>query len=309
MQQICPKSALDNKQILMKKCYLFLASVFFLIYGCNKQTNHLPAKPATSYLLTEETWTGVPTNGQGFTFTYNDNQQVIKIRWIQWYTGSAAGAPIQLQRDTINSYFEYSNGLLTKSWDDESGPDQYAGYEYNNQGLLIRRTYYGDLGTGDSGMQVITKNVPERLFLYSYDAHNNLILVIDKNPNGMYNNEYDFTYTDSNNLMSVTNYYYGQSPTALQKAKYEWTGYDKGVNFIKALNGYPESFIWDNSLGAYSSSSPNNILSENYYLSTNINDPFGAPIQYIYTYQYNADGLPTTMTSEPWIVIYQYQKI
>ena len=120
------------------------------------------------------------------------------------------------------------------------------------------------------------------------------------------NFRYVFTYNSNNNLTSVINYILWSTPQ--QKVKYEWLSFDNKVNFINAVNGLPITFIWDNNYSAYSSSSPNNYLDQNYYTPVDINQPFG-PANYISnSYQYNEEGLPIKLFSGPWTVTFEYEK-
>jgi hypothetical protein len=80
------------------------------------------------------------------------------------------------------------------------------------------------------------------------------------------------------------------------------------VNFIKAVNGLPLTFVWDNNYHSYSSSSPNNFLVENYYTPVNMDQPFGSPNLINYSYEYNAEGLPTKMRYGSWLVTFEYEK-
>jgi hypothetical protein len=118
------------------------------------------------------------------------------------------------------------------------------------------------------------------------------------------NFRYVFTYTDNNNLESVTNYILWSQ----RKAKYEWLSFDDKINFIKAVNGLPPTFMWDNNYNAYSSSSPNNYISLNYYAPINIDQPFGAGYFENNSYEYNDEGLPVKLFSGPWVVTFQYEK-
>jgi hypothetical protein len=290
----------------MKNNSIFLCCLLIIAFGCRRQINTPRIKPSTPYLLVAETWSGVPSDGLYFTFSYNSDNLVSKMTVVGW-----AGEPSQIQYDTAITYFEYTNGLVTRSWNAQSGPDYYTGYQYNRQGQLIKSIYFGDEIIGDSGYapEKIFKNVPMRYFSYNYDSNNNLIHVLDYNPDGLYNFEYVFSYNDTNNLISSVCYTYGESLNRVQQTKEEWTAFDNHVNFAKALNGFPAAFIWNNNLGIYSSSSPNNIQSENYYPPAAVNQSFGSLIQFSYSYEYNDAGLPVTIYDGPWIVTLQYQKI
>jgi hypothetical protein len=122
----------------------------------------------------------------------------------------------------------------------------------------------------------------------------------------MVNFRYVFTYNSNNNLTSVTNFILWSNPQ--QKVKYEWLSYDNKVNFIKAVNGLPITFVWDNNYGAYSSSSPNNYIDQNYYVPVDNSQSFGSPHYINNSFQYNDQGLPLKQFSGPWTVTFEYEK-
>ncbi len=292
----------------MKYIPFFFISAF-LIISCRHQITAPDTKTAVPYLLVSETWSGVTTNGETLTFSYNSDNLLSSITDATWGTVSYNGGPTQIQYDTGVSYYEYTNGLATKTWEKYSGPDYYTGYQYNAQGQLIKSINYSDEIIGDSGTPspTIIKNVPQRFWSYSYDADDRLNHILDYNPDGSYNFEYIFSYNDTNNLTSCICYSYYETQNRIQETKYEWTAFDNHVNFIKALNGCPPSFIFDGL--AYSSSSPNNVISENYYPPTDIDQPLGPPIQTTYSYEYNDAGLHVKIFYDSWVVTLEYQKI
>ncbi|MHA4847402.1 hypothetical protein ACX0G7_24775 [Flavitalea antarctica] len=117
---------------------------------------------------------------------------------------------------------------------------------------------------------------------------------------------YVFAYNGSNNLTSITGNILWSNPK--QKMKYEWLSFDNSINFIKAVNGLPPSFFWDNNYHSYSSSSPNNFIAVNYYAPVNQDQSFGTPSFSNYSYESNDEGLPTKMMYGPWLVTFEYEK-
>jgi YD repeat-containing protein len=273
--------------------FLFLAIIFF---SCKKENNNSVSIPyitnPTSYVLTSEIWSGPATNGEYFYFTYNSEHLISKIQRIQWGTESVNGGSMQKWYDTANYAYEYTHGLCSRWIVTEGGSNWFYTYEYNNNKLPVKRTVYS---MGDY--------LPERYYLYKYDNSNNLVEIVDSSLN--VNFRYEFTYNSNNNLTSVTSY---QGAIPVQKEQYQWLAFDNKINFIKAVNGLPPTFVWDNNFNSYSSSSPNNILTENYYSPADINQPFGPAYPDSYSYQYNDEGLPTTMQDGPWIVNFEYEK-
>lgn len=285
----------------MNKISLLLLSIVLLFcISCKKETeeitkatySNIPNNNPTSYLLKSQIWSGPSTNGGGFFYYYNSDNQVYKIKRHQWGTGSSNGGPVVRWDDTTYYYFEYTNGLCTKWTIDDHGSKGYYTYDYNAQNLPYKRTTYG------------ASNMVQGYCFYKYDKNNNLIE--RKDSSYQLNFRYDFTYDSNNNLTSVTDNILWSNPQ--QKMKYEFLTHDQNVNFIKAVNGLPITFIWDNNYHSYSSSSPNNFLTQNYYVPVDANQPFGQPRVYNYSYDYNDEGLPVKMEYSPWLVTFTYQK-
>jgi hypothetical protein len=280
---------------------LFIPLIIFCFISCRKENlgfddnqntiNHI-TNP-TSYILKRQTWTGPTTNGESFLYKYNTNHLVSKIERYQWGTYSSNGGPQQTSYDTAYYTFEYTNGLCTKWRIQEGGADGYFIYEYNSQNLPVKRTLF-----------YTYNNAVQSYSFYKYDNSNNLIEKVDSS--NKVNFRYVFTYNNDNNLTSVTNYILWSNPQ--QKVKYEWLSFDNKVNFIKAVNGLPLTFIWDNNYHAYSSSSPNNYLEENYYSPVDINQPFDQANHSSNSYQFNDEGLPVKLFYGPWAVSFEYEK-
>ena len=281
---------------MKKNVFLFISLIILLNFSCKKNDqyckNNTYAINPTSYILKRQTWTGPTTNGSSFLYIYNSDNLISKIERYQWGTYSMNGGPLQTWYDTAYYAFEHNNGLCTKWTMNEGGANGYFVYDYNNRNLPVKRTlYYSD-------------HTIQSYDFYKYDDKDNLIEVV--NSTDKVNFQYVFTYNHRNNLTSVTNNILWTVPK--QKAKYEWDSFDDKVNFIKAVNGLPSTFVWDNNYGSFSSSSPNNLVAENYYVPVNADQPFGSPNTITYTYEYNEEGLPIKMYYGPWVVIFEYQK-
>ena len=274
--------------------FLFISLIILLNFSCTKDNgnNNTYATNPTSYILKRQTWTGPTTNGESFLYIYNSDNLISRIERYQWGTSSINGGPLQTWYDTAHYTFEYTSGLCTKWTINEGGANGYFVYEYNRRNLPVKGTlYYSD--------QTI-----QSYDFYKYDDRDNLIEVIDSTDK--VNFQYLFAYDQKNNLTSSTNNILWPAPQ--QKAKYEWGSFDDKVNFIKAVNGLPSTFVWNNNYHSFSSSSPNNVVAENYYPPVTTDQPFGSPNLTNYTYEYNEEGLPIKMLYGPWIVIFEYQK-
>jgi hypothetical protein len=281
---------------MKKQILLFILFTAVLNFSCRKEKDCSTGQPyitnPTSYILKRQTWTGPNTNGESFLYLYNADHLVSKIERYHWGTFSSNGGPIQTWYDTAYYTFGYTNGLCTKWAFDEGGSNGYYVYEYNEKKLPVKRTlYYAD------------RTVQSYNF-YKYDDAGNLVEKTDSSNKVDF--KYVFTYNSSNNLVSAINYILWSNPQ--QKMKYEWLAFDNKVNFIKAVNGLPSTFAWDNNYHSYSSSSPNNFIAENYYTPVNMDQPFTSPSSFNYSYEYNDEGLPTKMTYGPWLVTFEYEK-
>ncbi len=287
----------------MKKQYLLFIPLFLsLLSSCKKdfvesaddpktQTNHI-TNP-TSYVLKKQSWTGPPNSGHHFSYEYNADHLVSKIERYQWGTYSVDGGPEQRWETTDYYTFEYTNGLCTKWRIQTSAGDGYFTYEYNNKNLPVKRTVYH---TND--------NTPQGYSFYKYDSSNNLVEKIDSSDKVDF--RYVFTYNNKNNLTSVIDYILWSAPQ--QKVKYEWLSHDDKVNFIKAVNGLPVTFILDNNFNAYSSSSPNNATGQNYYTTVDISQPFGHPDYNSTSFDYNEEGLPLKQYFPSGTYTFEYEK-
>src|SRR4030095_6291851 len=242
-----------NKQFVL---FILLTSV--LSFSCRKERDcekdETYITNPTSYVLKRQIWTGPTTNGGSFLYVYNSDHVVSRIERYQWGTYSSNGGPLQTWFDTAYYTFEYTNGLCIKWSVDEGGAKGYFVYEYNEKKLPVKRTLY------------YSNRTVQSYSFYKYDNANNLIEKTDSSDK--VNFRYVFTYNSSNNLTSVTDNILWSNPQ--QKMKYEWLAFDNKVNFIKAVNGVPSTFVWDNNYHSYSSSSPNNFITENYYTPVNM---------------------------------------
>jgi len=264
---------------------LFVAALI-TAYSCTKEPDGSPAKiqNPTSYILKRQTWSGVPSNGLSVAYFYNSDHLISRIEKYVWGIGFA---------DTSYSTFEYENGRCRKRTEYDgyarAYPYGYFIYEYNKDDLPVKRTYHSD-----SAVEFYT--------FYKYDNANNLIEKFDSSHSVDF--RHVFSYNGDNNLVKVIDYILWSSPQ--QKSQREWSSFDNKVNFIKAVNGLPSPD--DNNVGEFSSSSPNNYVIEAAYDQIDIDQPFGQPRFYNYTYEYNEEGLPVKITEIPWIVTFEYEK-
>jgi hypothetical protein len=303
----------------MRQTISFSVATLLFFYGCKKPNVQRNLSPATSSLLIEANWSGPSTNGQDITFSYNSNNQVSQIRNAEWYSFSYNGGSYQIGYDTSYITFAYTNGLVTKAWGNQFASGYaYERYEYNDRQLLIKKTSYDRVAIGgDSASPIFKSDVPVRIFDCNYDNHDNIIQIIDSSPadvNSTYptntNYTFVFNYNDSNDLTSLTSNEYAGNVSPVRKYKYDYSNFDNKINYIKAINGLPPTDGWDNNFGGYSSSSPNNILTEAYYIQTDPNQPFVAlQMPIIYTYEYNDEGLPISMYYAGWKVTFTYKKL
>ena len=239
----------------------------------------------TSYVLISDTWAGPITNGTSYLFSYNSDHLISTIEWIQWSNGST------LNGDTVYYHYQYANGLCDKVIMNHNGETAYSTYEYNNKGLAIKVVLYNG-------------NLNQRTDLYTYDSANNLIKITDSTQ--QLNYVYEFSYDGNGSLTSMNTI---QSQWQSQISRYEWNNFDDKVNYIKAVNGLPPSSVSLSDDYMYSSlNSPHNYTSENYYAFVNVGQPFGNPYSFSKSYQYNDEGLPTTLQSGPWTVTLVYEK-
>lgn len=285
-----------NKLLPLKNNLSSIILIFILSgASCKKHIDTGKATPhitnPTSYILKRMIMSGPQTNGESFLFIYNKDNLVSEIQRYQWGTSSINGGPTQTWYDTSYSTFEYQRGLCTK-WSVDKPGRGYFVLKYNDKNLPVSRTsYYSD----------------NRFYAhnsYTYDGAGNLIE--RKDSTDKTNFLFVFSYNNSNNLISATDYILWPNPQ--QKMKYEWLSFDNKVNFIKAVNGLPPSFVWENNYSSYSSSSPNNYLSVNFYSPVNVDQPFGQPYFYSASYEYNDEGLPVKMFSGSWITTFEYEK-
>lgn len=259
-----------------------------IVFSCRKEVPQGNVAPKitnpTDYLLESITWSGPTTNGQSQLFFYNSDNLVSSLETIQWCCGTTTMA------DTTYEYFQYSNGLCKKVT--VSGTFSGNGsiiYEYNDRGLPEKATTYA-------------RDRFQSIDLYEYDLADHLIRVTDSSW------EINFTYSYSYDNQG--------NPTTLsildvpgQKInRYQWTSFDDKVNFAKAINGLPPGCANLDRYNFYSTSSPHNYLSYNYYYHVDISQPSGSPWTVENKFQYNEEGLPTQMLSGSWIVTFKYRK-
>lgn len=287
---------------MKKQSFLFITLILSIFSSCKRDIVESADTPMTqsndntnptSYVLKRQTWTGTGSNGQSFLYEYNSDHLVSKIERYQWGTYREDGGSEQRWETKDYYTFEYTNGLCNKWRIQETGIDYYFIYEYNNKNLPVKRTAYSTYG-----------NTPQGYSFYKYDNLNNLVEKVDSSDKLDF--RFVFTYNSTSNLTSVIKYILWSTPQ--KKEKYEWLSFDNKVNFIRAVNGLPITFIWDNNYNAYSSSSPNNFIARNHYAPVDISQPFGHPDYFDNSFDYNEQGLPLKLEYGTGTVTFEYEK-
>jgi len=282
---------------------LFLV-VFLLPGGCRKtgDNNNAVITNPTSYILKKRT-ISIP-NSWGVTteFFYNSRNLVSQIKSVRWNQGSVYGQPVRIWYDTTNYSFEYTNGRVSRSTFGNGPSTAYYIYEYNAAGLLFRRTTYQPYIAYDPATGGTKPDTMKRYNLYSYDNNRNLSEVIDSTNKTAFRHE--FTYDGNGNMVSEIIY----EVEYQMKLKSEWSDFDNKVNFVKAINGLPPTYPWDNTFFAYSCSSPGNFGVQKEYSTTRIDQSFVNTASNSYSYEYNEEALPTKMIGGNSVVTFEYQK-
>jgi len=244
----------------------------------------------TSYLLRRIN-TENATNGQHFTFAYNADHQVVEMKRIQWGYGPINVTPIEKWYDTTTYRIAYQGGLPVKcTLSDRFGLVRIFEYSYKGQQLSMR-------------IQKFDENTIDRYDLYHYDSAGRLTEIVDSS------NQVDFRYKFEyqGNLTAVTTYNLQYTPQ--KKSKTEYENFDTKVNYIRAVNGLPETHNSDGmNIGAYSSFSPNNYSVQKHYWDVEMNQSFNTPTVSTYTYEYNDQGLPVKKKSGGTTWTFEYQK-
>ena len=165
--------------------------------------------------------------------------------------------------------------------------------------------YYDYTYTGDQITKKTIKFANQSIqgyILYTYNSDDKLIEAVDSTNKVNFRHLFEY----NNNLTTVTTYNVGTNPQ--KKSKKEYSNFDTKVNYIKAVNGLPVIFPWDNfGIGPYSSSSPNNYGLEKHFWDVDINASFGTPTTMNFSYEYK-EGLPVKMYYGGWTVTFEYQK-
>jgi hypothetical protein len=281
----------------MKSLKLIFLFAVVISLSCKKATYQPvafnPAANPTSYVLISQQYTSSGIEGMVFNFSYNDQHLVSKMERYEWVEVTIGSNPPYRDYDSSYFSFEYADGLCSKVTATDQNLITSWTYTYNADRLPLLRT--GFIG----GQEAVTD-------LYGYDSLDNMVSVIDSS-SGQINHIYTFTYNSDHNMTSASDYI----PSYQELNRFAWTAFDTKVNFIKAINGYPPTYFWDNGFDLYSSSSPNNALNETQYFPTSATQPLpmsppvsGPP----FSYTYNDEGLPLTMDFGTWKVTNVYMK-
>ena len=136
---------------------------------------------------------------------------------------------------------------------------------------------------------------------YQYDDRGNRILE-SHSSGGQLQARIAYVFDNDNNLIGRTDS--SIWPAQKQVARTVYTGHDDKVNFLKAINGFPgdEGVEW------YPLTSPHNSTSQIYYPAVNTGQPFGAGAQQTFSYEYNDEGLPTTIRTGSQVITLTYRK-
>ena len=255
------------------------------IFSCKKETEQADRRSnvtnPTDYLLVSQTWTGPTTDGLSYTLSYNNENLLSDAVQIQWAGGSTANG------DTTYYHFEYSGSLCREFKFTWHGSTALYIYEYNAKGLPTK------VILNDS-------KTDWRACYYEYDPADHLIKIIDSGQD--LNFTHEFSYNDQGNPSS----YIYRDFWANASKKTEWPAYDDKVNYARAVNGLPpQSILYENSAGF--NVMRNNALTFKYTSTGFINS---TEIPYVFQdqLQYNDQGLPTQITSGPWIITNTYVK-
>ena len=282
---------------------ILLYLIILLLCGCGSDPVTSPTSSTlsnpTTLLLKKKVWeTAANTNGSTILYFYNDKNLISEIQRIQWGTGSVNGGPMEIWVDTSYQFFEYDNNnrAIKSIYSDyplsKGYPSSYREYEYQDELLIKHTVFYPDY-------RVFEINS------YTYDVNNNLIETVTTRHSGEVF-KHKMEYTDNGNLKTITRFTLWKNPH--KKRKYEYSNFDSGVNFIKAVNGLPITFIWNNNHGSYCSTCPNNYIRSEYYPDVDIDQEYKAPRDYLRTYEYNEEGLPVRLRDGSATVTFEYER-
>lgn len=246
--------------------------------------------PAIPYLLKKQTFEHPgATNGQTFFYFYNASHRIREIQRIIWTTSYVNGQRHDFI-DTSYWNFEYDGAFPVRAQIIVNGRRSKVEYDYADN-LLRKSTTFATDGS------------VQNCHLYDYDGENNLVQVRDSSNRVNYRDELEY---EGENLRAITRYQLWSTPQKI--SKYEFGGFDGKHNFIKAVRGLPETYMWHNTMHSYSSSSPNNFREQRYYVPRDIDKGLASPRHSHYSYTYNSAGLPLEMRYAGWTVTFEYER-
>jgi YD repeat-containing protein len=254
------------------KNFLALALSALVLFSCSKEddkptTPNDPTNPGSQKCIITS---AIETESSGtyeILFDYNGQRQITKASYKE-----------DGVLETSTDVFEYnSGGRISKITEmDGTTVDGFTTYTYNSDGLLIRReSHYSNTTGGQPTLQTIRT--------YEYDNNKKLVRF----------NSYDGATPTV--VEGYSTYTYPSSNTATEKSFYSQSS--GGTPTLTSTTNYtfddkksPQQILgvfWEDEFV-----SEHNITREEYISASG-----GTPDVSTYTYEYNAEGFPTKMTS------------
>jgi hypothetical protein len=251
--------------------------------------------------------------GMSIEYFYNANNQVESIKKYEWGKNDLNNPDYMWEEETW-FYFQYSNGLATRTSFNTIGSPDYVTYDYDQTGKAIKSTWYQTkyITHGDSanGTQEAIPDFAYRAHTYIYDERGRLLEDRD-------------SLLETNELISRTIFEYGASDNALSKTYYSvvpynqfktrniYVAYDQHPTYLNMINGLP---LGGDFHEEYSFGLNNPTDEQTSYNQIPLNQEFGAWVITRRAFEYNADGLPVRMTMNPdadphYVVTFEYKKI
>ena len=266
----------------MRNAYPLLAALLLVIAGCKKEsktTDGLTANP-TNLQLVSMAWSFPALH-----FSYDPGTHLL--------TGYSGG--YALLRGGLDSPFVhlvYSQGQLSCLYSEEFADDTTS-FHYNTEGWPDTITKKEGLWVGPPSALVEATLV--QTIRYNGSGQPADSYVYTTGPDTTIDH-YTFSYDNNGDLTRAVDSNLTAHPVSVSITTY--TGYDNKINFIRALNGFPATDLFDRKLGVWYTFSPNNVG------TITKNDSVAVS----YTYRYNSAGLPTTIIYGQDTVALTYQQ-
>ena len=250
----------------------------------------------TSYELLSIVWSGppptavgvAPSFGQAVYFTYDNNHLLTDYRRLDW-GGDSLPSPNPPDTNVYTYHLEYTNGQVSK-------------VDYNDGGIAFSQDeYYYNANGQVSSVREYHANIIGMTTDYQYDNRGNRILE-SRSSGGQLQVRLAYVFDNDNNLTSRTDS--SLWPSQKQVARTVYAAHDDKVNFLKAINGFPG----DGNVEFYPLTSPHNGTSQISYPAVNTGQPFGAGAQQTFSYEYNDEGLPTTIRTGAQVITLTYRR-